>query len=257
MNFDFSEEQEALRDQARRFLTNGQAWAREALDDEAPFLRDAWQELVELGWTAAAVPEEQGGLGLGPLELCVLAEEMGRSLAPLPISSSVLHATEALKLAGGTLADDWLPRLAAGEVIGTLAFGEGGPGTWKSCPKARVVNGRLSGKKTPVADGMVAGLAVVSAVSEEDGDSFGWWLVNLESPGVSREPVTTVDRVRKHAVITFDSAAAVRLGSPAQGEELAVRLLDTVAIFTAFEQLGGAEAAMAMSLEYVKTREAF
>src|SRR5690554_213876 len=257
MNFDFSEEQEALRDQARRFLADGPEWAREALGEQADFHADAWRYLTELGWVAAAVPEEHGGLGLGPLELCVLAEEMGRSLAPLPFSSSVLQATEALKLGGGKVAEQWLPQLAAGEIIGTLAFSEGTPGTWMSRPRAKVVDGRLSGQKTPIADGLVAGLAIVSAVSDEDGDGFGWWLVQLNSPEVKRDEVATVDCVRKHAAITFDGALVERLGKPGEGEVLAEKLLDMVAVFTAFEQLGGAEAAMAMALDYVNTREAF
>ena len=91
---------------------------------------DLWQQIVDLGWPALAIPEAHGGLGLGYLELCVLAEEMGRSLLPAPVTSSVYLATEAIKLAGSDAQKThWLPRLAQGEAIGTVAVAElGGKG---------------------------------------------------------------------------------------------------------------------------------
>ena len=99
MNFEFSEEQLFIRDQARNFLSQEctPEVVRRVLDSTIPFERDLWQKIVELGWTAMTIPESYGGLGLGYLELCVIAEELGRSLAPVPFSSSVYLATEALK----------------------------------------------------------------------------------------------------------------------------------------------------------------
>ena len=91
MNFEFSEDQLLIRDQARNFLSKESTprVVRDILESDAPFDRKLWQQIVDLGWTAMAIPENYGGLGLGYLELCVVAEELGRSLAPVPFSSSV------------------------------------------------------------------------------------------------------------------------------------------------------------------------
>lgn len=259
MNFDFSEEQEEIRRQAKRFLAENREKLRNVLDGDTSHDGATWQAVVEMGWAAAAIEEEHGGLGLGYLELCVLAEEFGASLVPVPFVSSVLQATEAIKLADDPLQSrEWLPRLASGELIAALAFSEGQAGqSWPDRPQTRVVNGLLSGCKTPIADGLAADIVVVSAVSAEDGDGFGWWLVPLTQPGVTRAAEDAVDRLRKHATLQFDSVQAIRLGQPGSGHVMAKKLMDICAVLTAFEQLGGAEAALAMAIEYSKTRQAF
>lgn len=257
MNFQFSEEQEELRRQAQRLLSDSLARARRILESGEAVDAALWGRMVEMGWPAAGIPEEQGGLGLGGLELCVLAEEVGRGLAPTPFVSSVLHATEALKIAGGPAADAWLPLLASGERVATVAFTEGGAGSWDAAPAATVRGGRLTGTKTPVADGLAADVVLVSARDPEDGGGFGWWLVDLRGDGVERTALTAIDRVRKHAALRFDAAPALRLGEAGQGATLARRAMDVAAVLTAFEQLGGAETALAMSVEYAKTRKTF
>ena len=120
MNFDFSEEQNLLREQARRFLANNaEGKAREILEGEASFDRDLWCGMAELGWMGTVIPEEFGGIGLSHEDLCVLAEEIGRSLAPTPFSSSVYLATEAILLAGSDDPTRGLPiTLSADEAIG-------------------------------------------------------------------------------------------------------------------------------------------
>ena len=91
MNFDFSEDQKALRDQARKFLGEraSPARVRTILETDAPYDTELWRGLAEMGWMGTTIPESMGGAGLGSLELCVIAEELGRSLAPTPFSSSV------------------------------------------------------------------------------------------------------------------------------------------------------------------------
>lgn len=258
MNFEFSQEQEELRRQARRLLAGGLGQARAALDNCTHFDAPLWAQIIEMGWTAAAIAERHGGLGLGPLELCVLAEEIGRTLAPVPFVASVLQATEAL-----TLCDDQAPvaalleQLAHGAVVATVAFAETGLALWDDIPAARVAAGRLSGKKILVADGAAADVAVVSARADDDGDGFGWWLVDLRGDGVRRDAATSVDCVRRHAAIEFDQATALRLGGTGAGRRLARQLLERAAVYDAFEQLGGAEAVMALTLDHVKTRYAF
>lgn len=258
MNFQFSEEQEELRRQTRRLLGGGLGRARAALDNGAPYDAPLWRQVVEMGWPAAAIPEELGGLGLGALELCVLAEEVGRALAPVPFTASVLHATEALVLCRDTpAAAPALAALADGGSIATVAFAEAGAALWDAAPAAVVSEGLLSGTKVMVAEGGAADLAVVSARAAEDGAGFGWWLVDLRAAGVTRGAVTAIDCVRRHATIGFDRAPAVRLGAAGQGGRLARALMDRAAVYDAFEQLGGAEAVMEITLDYVRTRHAF
>lgn len=261
MNFDFSDEQQELRRQAQRLLGTGPRAARAQLESDAPFDKALWRQAVEMGWTAAAIAEEQGGLGLGTLELCVLAEECGRVLAPVPFAASVLQATEALRLAqsGGAdeVAGEWLPRLATGEVVATLALVEAGGRLWTDTPAARVVGGRLSGTKEPVAHAAGADIAIVSARADDDGEGFSLWLVDLRGGGVQRETLKSLDLVNRHGRLLFEGAAARRVGAPRTGAAILQRLTEAVAVFTAFEQLGSAEGAMALTLDYVKTRKAF
>lgn len=256
MNFDFSPEQHALRAQLRRLFNDGPQLARAQLDAGSAFDGALWAQFCELGFTAASIPEELDGLGLGALELCVLAEEAGRTLAPLPLTSSVLHATEALKLAGGEVAHSWLPGLASGEVIGTVAFSEGS-GVWDAVPRCEVKDGRLRGFKRSVADAAVADIAVVSARSEEDGQGFGWWLVQLKSSHVHLEPVESIDNLRGYSQVTFDAAPVRRIGAAGDGKRMTTRLLDMAAIFAAFEQVGAAQALLETTVDYAKTRRAF
>lgn len=258
MNFDFSDEQNMLRDQARRFLDDhaSRKAVRAVLEDEAiPYDRDLWKGMAELGWTGATIPEEYGGAGLSYEDLCVIAEELGRSLAPTPISSSLYLATEALLQAGSEdQKQAWLPRLAMGEVIGCFALAEGvGAPTPKSI-KAAVKDGQVSGSKIPVADGDVADIAVVLA--RGDG-GLSLYLVDLSGKGVSREPVETIDPTRSHARLTFDRAPCEPIGKQGKGWEIAEAVLDRAAILMAFEQVGGAQACLDMAAEHAKNRYAF
>ena len=128
MNFEFSEDQKLLKEQANGFLRDNcpPSSVRKILESGETHDAELWRKIAEMGWTATVIPEEYGGLGLSYLELAVIAEELGRAVAPVPFSSSVYLATEALLLAGSEAQKEaWLPRLAAGEVIGTLAMSEG------------------------------------------------------------------------------------------------------------------------------------
>ena len=128
MNFDFSDDQKLLQEQARKFLTDkcSRKLVRSVLDNNKnQYSKELWQEVVNMGWTATAIPEEYGGLGLGMLELCVIAEELGRSLAPIPFSSSIYIFAEFLKAYGSEdQKKQYLPKIASGELIGSFAFPE-------------------------------------------------------------------------------------------------------------------------------------
>ena len=256
MNFDFSEELIQLRDQARRFLADRcpPAVPRRILDTDEPYATDLWRAIAEMGWTGAAIPEAYGGVGLGRLAVCVLAEELGRAVAPVPFASSVYLATEAILLFGSEdQKQAWLPKLAAGEIIGTLAMAER-PGT--SDPRkltASVAGGRLTGTKLAVPDGDVADFAVVAV----HGGNGPWLhLVDLHDATVGRETVPTIDPTRSHARISFTSAPVDPLPGATEPESVR-KLLDYAAVPMAFEQVGGAQAALDMANAYAKERFAF
>jgi alkylation response protein AidB-like acyl-CoA dehydrogenase len=249
MNFQFSEEAEALRTEARRFLAaeSANSKARAVMDSGGDIDEGLWRRIVELGWTGLRVPEEYGGLGLSVLELCVLAEEVGRALTPVPFSSSVMLATEAL-LAQGTPAQQarWLPRLADGSAIGAVALAEGTlPAGVRS--RLKVANGSLTGIKRPVPGGMLADILIVSGPD-------GLYLVERGARGMATEPVDTVDLVRRSARVTLDDTPAEPLQGGREGLE---RFLQSAAVLLAFEGLGGAEAAMEMAIAYARERVAF
>ena len=258
MNLDFSDEQKQLREQVRRFLSEQcpPTAVRAILEGSDRYDKALYSGLAELGVLGAAIPEEYGGVGLGHLELCVVAEELGRVMAPVPVSSSIYLSAEFLLLAGSeSQKSKWLPKLASGEAIGTFALVEGPGRARPDSISARVSGGRLSGVKTPVADGCDADFAIVAARDEKEGVSL--YIVSLTGEGVSREELETIDPTRGQARITFDKAPAELLGSPGQGWHVATQVLDRAAVLMAFEQLGGADRAMEMARDYALDRMAF
>lgn len=253
MNFDFSEDQQFIRDQARNFLARESTTGivRASLEDDAPYHAGLWQNIVELGWTAMAIPEEYGGLGLGYLELCVIAEELGRALAPVPFSSSVYLATEAIRRWGSEEQQArYLPQLAAGELLGTLADCEapGNPGV-----ALTVSGGTISGEKLPVPDGIAADIAIVTA-RDEQGDPH-LYIADLTDASVNRECINSLDPSRPQARIRFDHTPVAPLGTA--GEKELSRLLDGAAVLLAFEAIGGCQAAMDSGMAYTRERYAF
>ena len=180
--------------------------------------------------------------------------ELGRALAPVPFSSSVYLATEALCSWGSEAQQQhFLPQLAAGELIGTLATTEGlgAPST-----AASVVQGKLSGSKLPVPDGDVADFAVLTA--QDDQGVIGLYIADLHNTGIQCEPLGSMDPSRSQARITFTDVPVQALGEDqTAGEDQLSQLLDRAAILLAFEQLGGCQAAMEMGIAYTKERYAF
>ena len=257
MNFEFSPEQMQLRNEARRFLEDrsSPAAVRVILDGPEPYDRALWKGLAEMGFLGINIPEALGGLGLGYLELCVVAEELGRTLAPVPFSSSVYLATEFLLAAGSEAQKQaWLPKLAAGEAVGTFALSEGVGQVTPRSVRAQVSGGKLSGTKLPVADGDVADFAIVAAQAPQ---GLSLFLVELAGAGVERTVVQTIDPTRSHARIDFSGAAAEPLGEPGEGWGLIEEVFDKAAILIAFEQVGGANKALEMARDYARERMAF
>lgn len=255
MNFDFSDEQKQLQDHVRRFLTDkcGSDVVRKVLDGDAPFDRDLLKGLGELGVLGAAIPEEYGGSGMGPLELCIVAEELGRAIAPAPVSSSIYLAGGFLMEAGSEAQKNaWLPKLCSGETVGTFAHAERPGRVSARTVSTEFSNGKLNGSKTAVPDGLGADIAIVSVRA---GDGLGLCLVDMKADGVTVEALDAIDPSRKQAKITFADAEAEMLDG-ADAATIA-QVLDKAAIYIGFEQLGGADRALETAVEYAKERMAF
>ena len=255
MNFDFSDDQKLLRKTARDYLTEHAplTLCRAVLESDARYSDTLWKGIAALGWLGTAVPEEYGGAGFGRLELAVIADEIGRVLAPIPFVSSVYLATEALLQFGSpTQKTRYLPKLASGACIGTFAHaekpGEHGP----EGVATTLAHGALAGSKVPVLDGDLAQLAVVTA--RHDG-RVGLALVDLTGGGVERTPVRGIDPSRSLALLRFDGAPAEWLDGTTWSSATAV--LDRAAILLAFEQLGGAQRAFEITREFCLGRYAF
>lgn len=270
MNFDFSDDLNLLRQEARKFLDRQcpPAAPRRILEREAPFDRALWQQVAGMGWLGAAVPEAYGGVALGHEGLCVIAEELGRALAAIPFASSVYLATEAI-LCHGTEAQKalYLPRLVAGQLIGSFAIAEGPDNPRPEAVRAQVRDGRLTADKWPVVDGSIADLAVTVARNAQG--EIGLYVVQLGgagaaggaeggSPaGLSRQALATIDPTRDQARLRFDGAPAEPLGTSACGWQAVQALLDKAAVLVAFEQVGGAQACLDMATAYARERIAF
>jgi acyl-CoA dehydrogenase len=261
MNLDFSDDQKLLRDQLRRFLSEKctPAAVREILESPEPFDRKLYEGLGALGALGAAIPEEYGGVGLGQLELCVLAEELGRSFAPTPTSSSIYLVAEALLMAGSEEQKHaWLPTLATGETVGAFALAEAPGRTGPASIKAFVEDGRLTGVKTAVADGAAANVCLVAARRRGSSDAdVSLYIVDLSAPGIVKEPLESIDPTRSVARLRFDGATAEPLGSEPAGWGVIDRVMDRAAILIAFEQVGGADRALEMGRDYALERMAF
>ena len=258
MNFDYTDDQKALKEEARRFLTAASPLtvARAVLENHGDGYDTAlWGRIVEQGWCGATIPEAYGGLGLGYVELCALAEELGRAVAPVPFASSIYFFAEALKLAGGEeQKSQLLPLVASGELIGTLAVSEGAGVLTDARIAAKVSCGKLSGTKLPVADGMAAARAIVLAKGE---DGLSLYLVDLRGEGVTRQAVSNIDPTRGAASISFDGASVEPLGEVGKGLQTLKSIQERGAILLAFEQLGGADRCLEMARDYALERYAF
>jgi alkylation response protein AidB-like acyl-CoA dehydrogenase len=262
MNFDFSDDQKQLRDSARKFLAERcpPKAVRAVIDGKAHYDRELWKGLAEMGFLGVAIPEEYGGTGAGHLELCVIAEEIGRALAPVPFSSTVYLAAEALLIAGSEAQKKkWLPLIASGEAIGTLALFEGKGNPSPGAIKLAVSNGTLTGTKKPVADGAIADFAIVAArrgsTSRETDISL--FLVDMKDAGVEAKALTNIDPSHNQAEVTFKNCKAEPFGAAGEGWSVISQVLDRAAVLLAFEQVGGADRALEMGRDYALDRIAF
>lgn len=270
MQLVFTEEQEELRRAARGFLSDHSAseQVRAAMASEAGFDADTWKRIAtELGWTGVAIPEAYGGAGLGNVELVALLEEMGEALLCAPFLSTVCMAAPALLAGGdGAAAREWLPAIAEGRTIATLATTEAG-GRFDAdgiTAVARPSDGGfvLDGEKRFVLDGHCADLLLVAARRESSAgaDGISLFAVPAASPGVERRALPTMDQTRRLADVSLRGvrvSAAALVGEAGQGWRVISHALDLAAIAIAAEQVGGAQRCLDLAVAYAKERVQF
>lgn len=256
MALHLNEEQTILQQELRQLLADVSSsdTLRQSIENSQPLDRDVWKALADLGVLGTAIEEKFGGVGLGALELGIVAQEVGRAVAPVPFFASVCQAAQAIALAGSAEQKmRWLPLIATGEAIGTFAWSEGSEPLDASFVSTALVAGMLTGRKTPVPDAECADFCIV--VARENGAPI-LALVDLQQPGVRIRRLSGIDQLRQYSEIEFDQARADRLG-PADATMLLDQLLNRFAVFEAFEQVGGAEAALSMVRDYTLGRTIF
>lgn len=255
MNFDLSDEQKLLRDEARRFLRESASFeqCRKHLDSGAHYDRVLWSRMAELGWLGIGIPESHGGLGLGPLDLCVLMEELGRSLAPVPFFSTAALGVQLLKRCAD--AHPLLAEITAGRCIASLALGAIVESARESAGALIWDGQRVTGRVAVLADAMGADRFLVWARDRNGADL--WVALDAKAPGLIRRAIEGFDTLRAHGSLELKSVVAEVLLQGAAATSAREALLSEAAVLTAFEQVGGAEAALDMACDYVQNRYAF
>jgi acyl-CoA dehydrogenase len=254
MSILYDEDQQAIAREATRVLRARADKNRllALLDQRGAYDEGFWRTAVEQGWAGLALPEAFGGLGLGLVELGVIAMAAGAATAGAPFLTTNYGAAQAL-LAGADadLKARWLPALASGEAIAAVAFAESG-GPLPKLPAASFAGGALNGVKPGVTAGLQADFAIVWATHEGRPA-----LVLAELGGVPREAIESFDNSRGYADLAFSGAPATLLLQGEAALAAARDILARMAVVAAHEQVGGAEALMLTARDYANTRRAF
>ena len=261
MDFTYDEEQQALREAVRGLV--GKSYAdfenrRRTVADEPGYDEKLWTRLAEMGILGLPFDEKYGGMGAGPVEVGIVAQELGRVVAPEPFLTSVVLAGGVVALAGSEEQKaSILEGVASGETL--LAFAHAEPGT-RWTPTASTVSATtagddwtLSGVKEPVPHGARADLLVVSALLPSG--ATGLFLVEADAPGLTRTGYATFDGGRA-ARIALDGTPTTPLGSGDATAQIA-RALDTARIAACAEAVGAMEVALTATSEYLKSRKQF
>lgn len=262
-----TEEQAMLHDSAREFLAEQAPVSQlRALRDSADpdgFSRALWQRFADMGFTGVLVPESHGGLGLGPVEAGVVMDRIGHQLCASPLLASGLVAVTALRQAGSDAQQaHWLPLLASGQAIATLAVDEGRkhkPQSFRTRATPQAEGWRLDGAKTLVLDGHVADLLIVAASLGDDDTLTGLFLVSPRAAGVTVERTVMVD-AHNAARVQFDAVqlgADAVLGSLEGGAAALAAALDVGRAAVAAELLGLADEVFDRTVQYLKDRRQF
>jgi len=270
MDIGFTEEQELLRDTARRFLESecNTQFVRRRMAEPAAVTDEFWQKLAEQGWLGIIYPEEEGGSGLGLVDLVVLMEEMGRAVMPGPFLSTVLLGGAAIGDAGTPAQrQQWLPQIAAGTAKAALAWTEpnlrwDAAGVTASAREA-AAGFTLSGTKLFVGDAHLADILVAAARTRDGStmeDGVSLFLVPKDTPGLAITVLPTIDETRKLCEVRLDNVVlpmAALIGKRHRGWVPLSRVIARATVALAAEMCGGAQQVLDMTVAYAKIRIAF
>ena len=270
MDIGFSEEQELLRDTARKFLDSqcDTKFVRRLMATETAITPEFWHKLAENGWLGITYAEDDGGAGLGLLDLVVLMEEVGRAVMPGPYPATVLLGGAAIAEAGSAAQRrEWLPRIASGDAKATLAWTEPNA-RWDAAAiaaPARESGGgfTLSGNKMFVPDAHLADALVVAARTRDGStmeDGVSLFLVPRGTAGVEIKLLPSIDETRKTCEVRLDNVAlpaTALLGGLHQGWAPLARVADQAAVALSAEMCGAAQRVLDITVDYAKMRTTF
>jgi alkylation response protein AidB-like acyl-CoA dehydrogenase len=264
MDFGLSDEQRQLKDTARDFLRNecSTALVRKVMGEDDGMPRDLYRDIAKLGWTGLTVPEKFGGAGMTMLDMAVLLEEGGYAAMPGPFLFSSAVAAGAVSLGGSEeLSARWLPALAQGRAIGTVAIVEEND----SLDHADLMTVARSDGSGFVLDGVkmfvpyanVADFVVVAARVGDWHSDAALFVVESAARGVRVKPLRSLDLTRRVARVELEGARVKAEARLSGGVDLVARVVDIGAVAIAADSLGGSERALDMAVDYSKTREQF
>lgn len=266
MNFGFTEEQELLREQVRRFLDKEcpLSAVRKIAETKAGFSPDLWNKMAGLGWLGITIPENYGGLGMGWVDLIVVLEECGRSLFPSPIISHNLAISALLTTGTEQQKEAWLPKMAAGQKHGCLAINEKsnqhGPEGVQLSGQKQGAGYSLTGKKHFISDATSADFFIIAFRTGERAEDVALALVESDSNGIEVTLTETMDKTKREGLLTLNnltlSEEQLLTKGPSVPETLA-RLFELGAVAVTAESVGAAETALSITTQYAKERYQF
>ena len=263
MNFGFSEEQDLLRNEVRKYLDEQCPLdvVRQIMETPSGYSPEQWKQLGELGFLGLILPEEFGGAGLGWVDLVVVLEETGRSLFPSPLISTTLAGAAILDAGSAEQQRRWLPGIADGSVVGSVAVLEENDDLSLEGVQLRGQSEGdgylLSGQKHFVADAGQADLFVVAFRTGDGPEDVSLGLVEANAAGVSVEETLTLDRTRRVGTLGLDGAAATLLGEAGSAGPAILRHLDRGAAAVTAEIIGVIEASLQITVQYAMDRIQF
>ena len=253
MNFGLSEEQILLKTTIKRFLEEQcpTTRVRTIMESDSGHDSGLWQGLVDLGVPGLTIPAAYGGAGLELLDLALAAEELGYAATPGPFLGAAIATTALLEGGDASQREHWLPRIAEGKALVTIAFGEADSEWNPARYTTKFSNGKLTGSKPFVP---YAGLADAIIVAAVDSNGPGLWLVERGAPGIDITPLKVVDMTRRVDTVRFNGTPAAKLGGTSAALQ---RAIDAGCILIAADAYGGSRRCLDMAAQYAMQREQF
>jgi alkylation response protein AidB-like acyl-CoA dehydrogenase len=268
MDFDFSDDQDMLRDSVRKWVDKGYTFERrKAIVHAGGFSRDAWAEIAGLGLAGLIVPEAHGGMGFGPVDAMVVMEELGRGLVLEPFAQGALIAAGVLAHASDTVQAAWLPKIAAGDALVVLAHQERAArydlAQVSTSARKNGNDWTVSGTKSIVPVGDKADAFIVPARvsgAADDPAGIALFLIERSAGGVNTRGYPTQDGARA-AEVSFDNAPATLLVAAGDGDGAGFAVLEQAADIgiaaVCAEAVGLMDKMIAVTVEYMNTRKQF